>query len=78
MITRLRDGRPGLNLWEEQEFFSLSPRSGRILAPPIECVSEVNQPQREAEYSSPSSAEVKSAPSNTSTSQIDLHGVVLN
>jgi hypothetical protein len=38
----------------------------------------IKRPEREADHSSPSSAEVKNASSYTSTTPIRLHGVVLS
>jgi hypothetical protein len=50
--------------------------------PPIQCVAEAFTPEvkrqgREADHSSPSSAEVKNAWSYTSTPPIRLHGVTV-
>jgi hypothetical protein len=76
IVTRLRDGRPGFDSWQQQGFSVFITASRPSLGPtqpPIQWVEGdhslvVNWPGHGAEHSLPSSAEVKNKSSYTFTS----------
>jgi hypothetical protein len=81
-MTRLRVGQPGFDSRRRPAFFlfNLSGSGPHLASYPVgpgAFPSTVKRPGREADYSSPFSAEVKNAWGFTSTPPVRLHIVVL-
>ena len=69
---------PGFKTRNEQEIFPISKTSKPALGPTHRSFLGVKRPGRDADHSSPTSAEVKDGWSYTSTPTICLHGVDRN
>jgi hypothetical protein len=86
IVTQLRSGRPEFFSRQGQEIFlsttasrpALGPTQSSIQWVPASFSPGVKRPDREADHSPASSADVKNTRSYTSIPPISIHGVVLN